>query len=47
MDKAQDVFGEKEAKKPWDYVAFHPQYELVKSDVVQEYGAKVSGRVGG
>ncbi|KAM3568207.1 hypothetical protein VYU27_009661, partial [Nannochloropsis oceanica] len=42
LDKAVDVFGEKQPKKEWDYVAHHPRYEMVRSEVVQEYGAKVT-----
>ena len=25
LDKAEDIFGAKEAKKEWDYVAHHPR----------------------
>ncbi|TFJ84029.1 hypothetical protein NSK_005124 [Nannochloropsis salina CCMP1776] len=42
LDKARDVFGDKQQKKSWDYVAHHPCYEMVKSEFVQEYGAKVT-----
>lgn len=42
LERSEDIFGPGEQRKPWDYVAHHPGFEMVKSDVIKEYGSKVT-----